>query len=237
MQQLTFTTETFEGPLDLLLHLISKHKLNIADIEIGVLLSQYLSYMDEMKMRNLDVSSSFIEMAARLVHIKTVSLLPSKEEAEDLKRELSGELIEYHLCQLAAANLKAEYKGHNRFTREPLQMEIDMTYTRQHPKQNLYDMIALIQTKIKFKAPPTKEEFSVLVERRVVSVSGKITSLISYLKKRGKEAFKKLFSNCSDKPELVATFLAVLELVKNGRATVDENQQISYIKKENADGN
>ncbi len=236
MQQLTFTTEVFEGPLDLLLHLISKHKLNIADIEISILLSQYLSYMDEMKMQNLDVSSSFIEMAARLVHIKTVSLLPSKEEAEDLKRELSGELIEYHLCQIAAANLKAEYKGHNRFTREPLPLEIDMTYTRHHQKQSLFDIISMMQTKIKTKAPPTKEEFSEIVERRMVSVSSKIASIIGYLKKWGSETFKKLFTKCTDKPELVATFLAVLELVKNGQATVDDEQKISFIK-DSADGN
>ena len=89
--QLNFKLDVFEGPLDLLLHLISKHKLNINDIEISKLLEQYLDVIAEMKMADLEVASEFLEMAARLVYIKTVSLLPRHEEAEDLKKELTGQ--------------------------------------------------------------------------------------------------------------------------------------------------
>ena len=93
MEQLSFKLEVFEGPLDLLLHLIAKHKLDIQDIEISSLLEQYLEYIAQMKLADLEVASEFLEMAARLVYIKTVSLLPKHEEAEELKRELTGELL------------------------------------------------------------------------------------------------------------------------------------------------
>ena len=85
MEKLSYKIEAFEGPLDLLLYLISKNKLNIFDIQISELLEQYLQQIDVMKERDMDVSSEFLEMAARLVHIKSVSLLPKHEEAEELK--------------------------------------------------------------------------------------------------------------------------------------------------------
>ena len=94
MEAISYKLSEFEGPLDLLLHLISKNKLNIYDIEISVLLAQYMEHIDKMKEKNMDVASEFLEMAARLVYIKTVSLLPKHEESEELKKELSGELIE-----------------------------------------------------------------------------------------------------------------------------------------------
>ena len=100
--ELSFKLEVFEGPLDLLLHLISKHKLNINDIPIVVLLEQYMEYIDRMSEQNMEIAGEFLEMAARLVYIKTLSLLPRHEEAEELKKELQGRLIEYSLCKKAA---------------------------------------------------------------------------------------------------------------------------------------
>ena len=87
MEQMSFKLEIFEGPLDLLLHLISKHKLNINDIPIVTLLDQYMEYIDKMSEQNMEIAGEFLEMAARLVYIKTVSLLPQHEEAEQLKKD------------------------------------------------------------------------------------------------------------------------------------------------------
>ena len=89
-----YKIKDFKGPMDLLLFLITKHKLNIYDIPIVELVEQYTAYIREMKEADMDVASEFLEMAARLVHIKTISLLPVHEEGEQLRRELSGELIE-----------------------------------------------------------------------------------------------------------------------------------------------
>ena len=95
-EQLSFKVAQVEGPLDLILQLISKHKLNIYDIEIAKLLEQYLDYVEQMQSQQLEIASEFLEMASRLVYIKSVSLLPKHEELEEqLKKELTGQLIEY----------------------------------------------------------------------------------------------------------------------------------------------
>ena len=111
MDRPQYKTEVFEGPLDLLLHLISKHKLNINDIPIFELVEQYIAYVQLMQEENMEIASEFLEMAARLVYIKTVSLLPVYEEAENLKKELTGELIEYQACKIMAKKLSEQSGG------------------------------------------------------------------------------------------------------------------------------
>ena len=96
---LQYKLEQFEGPLDLLLTLISKNKLNIYDIEIAILVDQYLEQIKAFKESDIDIASDFLEMASRLIYLKTVSLLPKHEEAEQLKDELVGELLEYKVCK------------------------------------------------------------------------------------------------------------------------------------------
>ena len=105
MDQISYKLDVFEGPMDLLLSLIAKHKLNIYDIPIVELVDQYLDYVRRMQDEDMYVASEFLEMAARLVYLKTVSLLPVHEEADELKRELTGELIEYRDCKLMAEKL------------------------------------------------------------------------------------------------------------------------------------
>ena len=102
METLSYKLEVFEGPLDLLLTLIAKNKLNIYDIPIALLLEQYMEQIERMQAENLDVASEFLEMAARLVHIKSVSLLPKREEEEVLRRELTGQLLKYKQCRETA---------------------------------------------------------------------------------------------------------------------------------------
>ena len=107
MEKISYKLNEFEGPLDLLLHLIRKNKLNIYDIQISELLEQYLNHIEKMKKQDMDVSSEFLEMAAKLVYIKTALLLPKHEEAEVLKQELTDKLIEYEQFQ-KIAHLMAE---------------------------------------------------------------------------------------------------------------------------------
>ena len=105
-ETLSYKLDVFEGPLDLLLNLIAKNKLNIYDIPIAELLEQYMAQIHEMQAADMDVASEFLEMAARLVHIKSVSLLPKKEEEAALKQELTGQLLEYQQCKEAAMRLR-----------------------------------------------------------------------------------------------------------------------------------
>ena len=128
MEQINYKLEVFEGPMDLLLSLISKHKLDIYDIPIMELVEQYTDYVRRMQEADMEVASEFLEMAARLVYIKTVSLLPKSEEAEELKRELTGELLEYRDCQIMAGKLKDTANGFELYTKGPDEVEADMTY-------------------------------------------------------------------------------------------------------------
>lgn len=232
MNALTFKIETFEGPLDLLLHLISKHKLNIYDIPIAQLLDQYLAYMDEVKQADMELASEFVEMAARLVHIKSVMLLPRQEEAEDLRRELTGELIEYDLCKRAAERLAQQYLGSVLFIRQPAPVEIDPTYCRRHMPGEMYSAYAAAMLRAERKLPPGRETFTPLVERKMVSVSSRVIRILRALRATGRSAYGRLFSTAKDKPEVVATFLALLELVKAGRVEVKGRQgEVSLVKK------
>lgn len=226
MPQLQFKLEVFEGPLDLMLHLISKHKLNINDISISILLEQYLEYIENMKAADLDVASEFLTMAARLVYIKTVSLLPRHEEGEELKRELQGQLIEYQLAKLIAARMAELNKGGLLFTRKPQEIEIDRIYRRIHDKNVLLDAYMMSVGKAKRKLPPPRTAFSGIVSRRMVSVESRIIFVLQKLYRDSRVKYSEFFDS-GDRSELVAVFLAMLELIKSKRVCVNEDN--SYV--------
>ena len=107
MAEVVFTLPDFEGPLDVLLHLISKHKLDLYNVNITVLIDQYLDYMAQSEAMDMELTGDFLEMASRLVYMKSVMLLPKhEEEKEVLKAELQGQLIEYHICKQKATQMK-----------------------------------------------------------------------------------------------------------------------------------
>lgn len=221
METISYRLPVFEGPLDLLLYLVQKNKLNIYDIPIAEVLQQYMETIDRMKDADLDVASEFLDMAARLVQIKSSMLLPKHEEAEALRQELTGELIEYQLCQEAARRLAARNVGGDLFVREPVEIEPDLTYRRQHPKEELYDAYLAAAGRGRRRLPPPPQAFSGIVSRKIVSVSSKIIFVLRRLYKREPVAYDALFREARTKSELVATFLALLELVKAKRIRVD----------------
>lgn len=132
MEKLEYHLQVFDGPLDLLLALIAKNKLDIYDIPIAELLDQYLEQIALMREADMDVASEFLEMAARLVQIKAASLLPQHEQdEEDPRAELTGQLLEYDQCKKAAAQLAAQC-SFDRLTRPPEPIPADYTYQRIH---------------------------------------------------------------------------------------------------------
>ncbi len=229
MDQISYKLSEFEGPLDLLLHLISKNKLNIYDIEISVLLDQYMEHIDKMKEKDMDVASEFLEMAARLVHIKTVSLLPKHKESEELKKELSGELIEYQECK-KVAQILLDNINFDSFTRKPADIDYDMSYRRNHSLKEIYNAYLNVVGKNERKLPVKREEFSVIVSRKIVSVSSRIIFVLRKLWKVKELRYDTLFENADNKSELVATFLAVLELVKGKRLCVKGDEHNVMVK-------
>ncbi|RGB63605.1 segregation and condensation protein A [Provencibacterium massiliense] len=228
MEELKFRVQEYEGPLDLILQLIQKHKLDIYDIEISALLEQYMAAIDEWRENQLDIASEFLEMASHLVYIKTVMLLPRhEEEGEDPRKELTGALLEYQACQRAAALLGEKNRGVDRFVRPPEEHEADMTYTLIHRPGELLGAYFGALGRGRRHLPPPKTAFSGIVSRRVVSVASRIAFVLSKLYRRARVNFLGLFEQ-SDRPEMVATFMAVLELIKDKRvrATPDGKELV-----------
>ena len=237
MQELKFKLEVYEGPLDLMLSLIAKHKLNIYDIEISLLLEQFMLYLDRMKQADIEIAGEFLEMAARLVQMKSAMLLPKYEdEAEQMRQELTGQLVEYKLCQEAARRLAAQYIGSELFVREPEEIAPDYTYRRIHEPQELFDAYLSAAGRGKRRLPPPAQAFSGIVARKIVSVSSKIVYVLHSLRERKTVRYETLFEGAESKSDLVATFLALLELMKARRIRVDgEGKELSVCMQADAD--
>ena len=221
MEAISYKLPDFEGPLDLLLFLVQKNKLNILDIPIHEVLDQYMEAIRQMREADLDVATEFLEMAARLVQIKSSMLLPRHEEAEALRQELVGELIEYQLCQEAARRMALLHIGGDLFIREPEEIEPDRTYRREHPPGVLLDAYLAAAGRGKRRLPPPPQAFSGIVSRKIVSVASKIFGVMRRLARKDAVSYNDLFADAHSKSELVATFLAVLELIKGKRVRVD----------------
>lgn len=229
-ETLSYKLDVFEGPLDLLLNLIAKNKLNIYDIPIAELLEQYMAQIHEMQAADMDVASEFLEMAARLVHIKSVSLLPKKEEEAALKQELTGQLLEYQQCKEAAIRLRERFSLDG-IVRAQADIPADLTYKRHHKPQELLSAYLSILGKKKPPEPQKPEDtISKLITRRVVSVASQIVFVLRSLWKKRHVSLKELFRGKNDPSERVAAFLAVLELVKDKRLRVDGDGEDCEIK-------
>jgi len=230
LEKLSYKIDVFEGPMDLLLHLIAKRKVSINDVPILELVEQYIGYVRGMQEENLDVASEFLEMAARLVYIKTVSLLPVHEEADQLAEELRGELLEYHECKLMAGKLSKQALGFDYFDREPSELEADMRYPRIHEPYEIFKAYMSAVGRGKRKLPPPIEAFSKLVAHKIVSVTSRIAYIMQRLSGGKKRRFAGLFEGAESRSEMVATFLAVLSLAKAKRLNIEgegENVMLS----------
>lgn len=220
MEKIYYKLDTFEGPLDLLLFLISKNKLNICDIRITDLVEQYMEHINAMREQDMDVASEFLEMAARLVYIKSVFLLPKHEEAEELQRQLSGQLLEYQECKRIAGLLSKKF-SFDSFVRKPMEIEADHEYKRHHSPKELLAAYKNAAGRGKSLQPPSPEEFSGIVTHKIVSVKSKIISVMRKLRKTGSAAYTDLFDDSRERSDLIATFLAVLELIKGMRIRLE----------------
>ena len=220
MEKLQYRLENFEGPLDLLLNLVAKNKIDIYDIPIAELLEQYMEQIDLMREADMDVASEFLEMAARLVYIKTASLLPRQEDEEDPRMELTGILLEYRQCKAAAEKLR-QMAAFNTVTRPPEELPADFIYKRIHDPRELGQALRAAWGKGKSLMPPKPESFSALVSARIVSVASQTVYVLRSLWKRGSIAYRALFAEKADRSARVAVFLALLALVKNRRVRVE----------------
>lgn len=227
--QLSYKLDVYEGPLDLLLNLISKNKINIYDIQISLLLEQYMEQIKLMRENQMDVASEFLAMASRLVYIKSAMLLPKYEdEAEELKKELSGQLIEYQLTKQIAEKMSTIY-DFDTFYKDASPVKFDLTYNRKHDPSDIVKGYIDAVGRGKRKLPPPQSAFSGIIERKIVSVNARIISVMRRLWHGKRVRYHELFTAANERSELVATFLAVLELVKGKRVRIDgdgDNAQV-----------
>lgn len=230
---LSYRIEGFEGPLDLLLQLISRNKLNIHDIPLTQLIDQYLEQIKLYEQDEMELGSEFLEMASRLLYIKTVSLLPRHDEIVKLKEELEGELLEYMVCQQIARKLSEMQQGFDSFVKKPSEYDFDKTYELVHSSDVMYLSYLAAIGRGKRKLPPSTAPFTKIVAKKMVAVSTKIIFVIRNLWSGGRQKLSSLYKTANSRSELVATFLAVLELCKANRVKIEgdsDNAEIKLIK-------
>jgi segregation and condensation protein A len=183
-----------------------------------------------MQENDIEITGEFLEMAAKLIYIKTVSLLP-KYEIEQLKKELEGALIEYALCKTTAERLRNYYIGDTIFTRNPAEIEIDLTYNLSHSLNELIESVCVVSERDKLRAEPVFSHPLTEVKIEYVSVFSKTLYILKRLRKGGKLELNGLFSDLKRSGK-VAMFMALLELSSNGRiAFSQELDYIEFIKK------
>ena len=226
-QTITFKLEDFEGPLDLLLYLVSKNKMNIYDIEIVALIDQYVSMVNGLPVYQMESASEFIEMAARLVQMKSYFLLPKSEEAERMKEELTGMLVEYSACKEVAAQLRSMAEGVYTVVREPAEVELDTEYRLRHDVYLLEEAYNALQGRSRQKQPPRQEQFEPLTTAPFVSVPSRIIHVLRGLMTGRVRRLRQLFVKEGGRSQTVATFLAVLELVRAGRIAIADDESLT----------
>ena len=174
-----------------------------------------------------DVSSSFIEMAAHLVEMKSYLLLPRSTEGERMKQELTGQLIEYDQCRRMSAALRAAAEASPTFVRPPLRLERDETYALNHLPQVLADCWEGLMGRTPARRVPTQAVFEPLVAAPQVSVSSRVVYILRRLIAGGAARMSQLFARSQSRSTNVATFLALLELVRGGRVTLGPKGELA----------
>ncbi len=229
MDKICYKLEGFEGPLDLLLHLISKNKVSIYDIPISEITDQYLEAIDGIEDADIDNASEFIVMAAQLLYIKSRMLLPreEEEEEEDPREELAQRLLEYQRYKEASQELrKHEFWSKYMVFKEAEKIDFPIPeYNVHHDVHDLIDAFdAIMQRKIR-KKKPEKKAFLGIVGREKVSVEDMAKKVEGLLKRSRRLNFSSLFREEDSKPEMIATFLAVLEMIKLSKISAEYDDE------------
>ena len=224
--------EDFEGPLDVIFLLLSKNKIEIQDVSITAILGQYLAYLDEMKRLDMEIASEFITMASHLMLIKTKMLLSAAEQAEaeselDLLRQSlierqRKEAIEQIRSAITVLEPRNEI-GRNLFVREPEPLRRDATYRYQHAPSDLLRALDGIAERNQRQLPPPTVNFKGIVGKEPYPVTRKAGEVLRKLVLRGVERLKNLFKGNKSRSEIVATFLAVLELCRTRSVSLEDD--------------
>ncbi len=225
--------EDFDGPLDVILLLLSKNKIEIQNVSITSILEQYLAYLEEMKRLDMEIASEFIAMASHLMLIKTKMLLSAAEREEAMSEmELLIRSLEerqrqdaYEQIHKAAEFLSVRNEiGCNIFVKAPEPYEKDNTYRYEHDPKDLLTAFANIAERSERRLPPPVSNFQGIVGVERYPVTKKAAQLLKKLLMRGVEKFRNLFRGSRSRSEIVATFLAVLELCRTHSIELEDGK-------------
>ena len=240
MEELSFKVAAFEGPLDLLLHLISKNKVNIYDIPIAEITDQYLEYIDAMRKLDMDVGGEFLVMASQLMLIKSRMLLPvEEEEEEDPRLELAERLEEYRRYKEVAGEMERlshwtdniVFKGSEAMDFPKIKVENKLIKV-----DRLYSAFLDVLERGRAKAELAPRCFRGVIGRTNYSVRDASEKIIKLIFDNETVEFEELFDGMYARGELVAAFLAVLELIKESYLTVEESEGRLYCMRGNREG-
>lgn len=227
MEQLTYKLEIFEGPLDLLLSLIAKNKIDMSDIPISLLCDQYMDYITKAQTLDVELSSDFLYMASELMLIKSRMLLPRNEEEEEDPREaLAAALLEYQRAKQASGYLRERFDEYGtRMAKETDEITPDKTYVADHNSQLLYKAFVKVMNEVRVTDTEAKKKFEPILKKRTVSVVSIVENLARRLRGGRKVSLGSFFRSAEDRLELVSMFLAMLELLKSGHLILEESAE------------
>ena len=224
--------EDFEGPLDVILELLSKNKIEIQDVSITAILTQYLAYLDEMKRLDMEIASEFITMASHLMLIKTKMLLSAAEQAEAeneldiLRQSLMERRRKEAMDQIRIAVVELEPRneiGRSLFTKEPEPLKREQGYRYRHDVSDLLRALDMITERNARQLPPPTTNFMGIVGKEPYPIGRKTGEVLRQLVLRGVERLKNLFHGNKSRSEVVATFLAILDLCKTNAVTLEDD--------------
>lgn len=228
MEQITYRLDQFEGPLDLLLTLIQKNKFDIADIPIAIICDQYMAYINDAAAHDLDISADFIVMASRLMLIKSRTLLPrDDEEEEDPREELARAVLEYARAKEASELFAGMYSMHSgRMVKDTDEIAPDNTL-RDHDKSLLSAALTRVLAEVRATEASTVR-FTPLIKKRAASATEKAYSVMRYMTERGAVSAEELFRREESRSDMIAVFLAILELLRSQRIAIVRGDDGDY---------
>lgn len=239
---LSVKLEVFEGPLDLLLHLIEKNKIDIYDIPIVMITDQYLDYIKKMETQDMNVMSEFLVMAATLLDIKCRMLLPKevdeKGEEEDPRAELVQKLLEYKMYKYMSYELRDRQvdAGKSWFKKPMLPKEVeDFQYPIDYEEliggmnlKGLHDIFKAVMKRQEDKIDPIRSQFG-KIEKDEINLEEKQAYIEEYIRNHKSFSFRQLLEKQGSKMEIIVTFLAVLEMMKQNLISIEQESTCSEI--------
>lgn len=238
---ISYKLENFEGPLDLLLHLIEKNKVNIYDIPIVEITNQYMDYINEMKRQDLNIVSEFLVMAATLLDIKSRMLLPTEEteeEQEDPRAELVQKLLEYKMYKYMAFELRdKQVDAAKTWYKKPMLPKEVRDYKAPIDYETLVGDVNLAKLNEIFKSVMRRQEDKIdpirsrfgKIEKDEINLEEKQSYIEEYVKNHKQFSFRRLLEKQGSKMEIIVTFMAVLEMMKQGMISIRQETAFADI--------